>query len=123
MNQIMASLPPHFHAQGWASIVYHLLGEAEASVPDIAEAIITEITLDNAPPEVRAIGADLTTLTPAFLDLVPVSPAYKRLVAQTVLGQIATPATPTNGTRHPSGMLEGDQIPDTARINRASTTH
>lgn len=123
MNQVMATLPQYLQSQEWATIVYHLLGEAESAVHDIAEQILIEITKSGA-PQLVAVQSDLTAIQGAFLDGLPLSPAYKQMIVQEMVRQHATPASGDgdNGSRpRPSGMLVGDEIPPEARINKGAT--
>lgn len=142
MNQIMDGLPPYLHSQEWANIVYHLIGEVDAVLPDLAEAIMVEVTRSGA-EELVAVQNDLTAIQGAFLDRVQavcgplgmrLSPEYQQKVLQEMIRQATSPAQPaateapqeapqpngSNGRPRPSGMLVGDEIPPEARINRGA---
>jgi len=145
MNALMKTLPAYLQSQGWASIVYHLLGEDPERIGQLAEAILIETTSSGA-PELVAVMSDLRVIGPAFLELVPISPQYRAAVFQsmveqtTVDGQTAQeahaqedptgaappespPAPHGDGRPRPSGMLEGDDIPTGARMNVGNIPH
>jgi hypothetical protein len=129
MNQIMGGLPPYLHSQEVATIVFHCLDEDDAKLDDIAEAI-ADVVIESNAPEMLKIASDVSNVGPIFLDLLPLSPAYREKLLGTFLHKATTDATPaasgapspaSNGARRPSGMLEGDDIPTTARAT--TTTH
>lgn len=128
MQRIMQAAPPHLQSQDWATIVYHLGVEAQASVEDIAEAVTKLLfSLDDHHALPEAFGDVLSDdghdvavgMTNGFFQYVipAVSETYCQqvvsAVARHIAKQLATEDAPEDAPAEPEPVIVTPAPPPT----------
>jgi hypothetical protein len=106
IGHVLPQLPPHFHNQEWAEIIWFMLAGDVSNIGGIAEAttdLLIRLRDANAlPPDLAGVFQDPNLIGPSFVYLIPMEPSFRDRVFKATVAVLRAPAgaPPPPGNGH-----------------------